>query len=92
MAQVLSRKVQTIKIYNRVAARNTNPDLLREKVLKEVQAKIGMSAGGASTYFANIRNGTWSVVLTPVKAVKAVKPVKSVVKPVKVKTALTVVK
>ena len=89
MAQVLSRKVQSIKIYNRVSARNTNPDQLRSKVLKELQAKIGMTAGAASTYFANIKNGTWSVVLTPVKAVK---PVKSVVKPVKVKTALTVVK
>lgn len=84
MAQVLSRKVQAIKIYNRISARNTVPNELRTKVLKELQAKVGMTPGAASTYFANIKNGTWSVNITAVKVAKVVKAVKA-------KPALTVV-
>lgn len=78
MAQVQTRKVQAIKIYNRVSARNTNPDLLRAKVLKELQAKIGMTAGAASTYYANMKNGNWKLDIAPVKAVKPVAVVKAV--------------
>jgi len=87
MAAIQTRKLQAIKIYNRVIAKTPDPKVARGKVLAELQAKLAMTAGGASTYYANMKNGNWALDVTPVKAKPAAKPVKAV----KAKPALTVV-
>jgi hypothetical protein len=83
MAQTQTRKQQAITIYKRVIgtkAVQENPKLARPKVIEQLVSKLGMTNGGASTYYANLKNGNWSVTVTgakattaPVKAVKAAK-------------------
>lgn len=103
MAQANATKIQkSLKIFQRITAKHPDPKQARPRVIKELQAKLGMTAGGASTYYANAKNGKWAIEVAPVKAAKpaatAVKATKPVAKPavkaekaVKAKPALTIV-
>lgn len=102
MAKADATKIQkSLKIFQRITAKHPDPKQARPRVIKELQAKLGMTPGGASTYYANAKNGKWAIEVKPV-AVKAVKPVAKVAKPavkavakptkpVKAKAASTVV-
>lgn len=73
-------KVSAIKIFNRVMA-SKNPS--RAKVIAQLVEKIGLTPGGASTYYANMKNGVekkpggWDVSVSAVKAKPALKAVKT---------------
>jgi len=35
-------------------------DVSRGDILKHLQNNVGLTPGGASTYYANVKNGTWN--------------------------------
>lgn len=55
-----AKKIAAIKIYNRVMA---SKNATRANALKQMIEKAGLTPGGASTYYANIKNGVpgWSL-------------------------------
>ena len=85
-----TRKDQSLKIYQRIVTKHPGDKANRAKVMAELVAKIGMTPGGASTYYANAKNGNWALTAAPVakpsaaKAKPAIKAApKSTAKPMK---------
>jgi hypothetical protein len=80
-------KTGAIKIFNRVMASKTPT---RARVIEQLVEKLGLTPGGASTYYANMKNGLakkaggWDVTAVAVKAGAVKAKAKPVVKAVAV--------
>ncbi len=85
-----TQKIAAIKIFNRVMS---SKNATRANVIKQLTEKLGLTPGGASTYYANMKNGKegkaggWSLDVSAVKAKPAVKATAKADKPVKVAKA-----
>ena len=67
----MSKKSDFIVAYNNLPA-----DTTRKDALAILSAQCGLSTAGASTYYANVKSGKWSIDTTaPVKVEKKVKSV-----------------
>lgn len=66
-----SLKSQAAKIYSRIMGKPTGT---RKAVIEALQEKIGLTPGGASTYFANFKNGNWPLEVTTVAKKAETKP------------------
>lgn len=66
-----SKKDQSIKIFKRMTNRKVPAG--RAEIIKEMQAKVELSASGAATYYQNIASGKkgWEIPVTKPKAKKA---------------------
>lgn len=76
MAQVqVNKKDQAAKIYTGILAKKSIAEgERRQEFIKQATEKCGLSASGASTYFANFKNGNWSVDAKPVAKTATAKP------------------
>lgn len=63
-----TRKAKAVKIYQKLIPLKPPG---RKEVIEQLMSKLGMTKFGASTYYANIKTGKWSVEALPVR--KAVK-------------------
>lgn len=81
----VTKKSQAISIFAKLSVKTPTAQL-RAKVRAELEAKLGVTPGCSSTYFANCKNGNWAVTSAPVA--KATKPVvKAASKVAKIKAA-----
>lgn len=63
----LTKQVQAVRLVRRIAAASKDFSFdkkgTRQKVVAQLQEKVSLSEGGASTYYANMKNGLsgWSI-------------------------------
>lgn len=59
-------KTMAIEIY-KALLNNVAPEMLRKVAINQFVQELGMTKGGASTYYANMKKGTWSLTVEPVE-------------------------
>jgi hypothetical protein len=80
----LTKQEQSVRLVRRIAAASKDFDFdkkgTRTKVKEQLKAKIALSEGCASTYYANIKNGLpgWSIKVDTTPAKPVVKAKKAI--------------